>query len=52
MTLAETGVVLVDFKIGEFFVFDDFNGSDFFEVFDIVGFVLIRKRLDFLHHGK
>jgi hypothetical protein len=52
MTLAETGVVLVEFEIGEFFVFDDFNGPDFFEVFYIVGVVLIRKGLDLLHHGK
>ncbi len=52
MTLAEAGFVLVEFEIGEFFVWDDFDGSDFFEVFDTVGAIFIRKRLDFLHHGK
>jgi hypothetical protein len=54
MTLAEAGFVLVEFEIeiGKFFVWDDFDGPDFFEVFDTVGAIFIRKRLDFLHHGK
>ena len=47
MTLAEAGIVLVEFEIGEFFVCNYFDGPDFFEVFDTVGVVFIRKRLHF-----